>query len=166
MKYLAGYSSDLQDSARKMLENETLGTYLLKRYGKQSHSMKSDRALTEFVFNIKRRYMKNAPVISKVSFNSKISPVNALLGVHTFQSKAHGRKTKATSTIQIASLFKDVPLEFLRMICVHELAHVKEKNHDKPFYKLCTYLEPDYFQLEFDCRLYLTWLDKHGPLFD
>jgi predicted metal-dependent hydrolase len=39
---------------------------------------------------------------------------------------------------------------------VHELAHLKERDHNKAFYQLCTHMEPDYFQLEFDLRLYLT----------
>jgi hypothetical protein len=46
------------------------------------------------------------------------------------------------------------------MIVVHELAHLKEHNHDKAFYQLCQYMEPDYHQFEFDCRVYLTWKDS------
>jgi predicted metal-dependent hydrolase len=48
------------------------------------------------------------------------------------------------------------------MIAVHELAHVKEKEHDKAFYKLCCYMEPAYHQYEFDLRLYLTHIDLSG----
>jgi len=73
-----------------------------------------------------------------------------------------GGKLKAKHEIRVATMFKEVPLEFLRMIAVHELAHVKEKQHDKPFYKLCTYMEPQYHQYEFDVRLYLTQLDLSG----
>ncbi len=62
-------------------------------------------------------------------------------------------------------VFKTAPLEFLRMIVAHELAHLKEKEHNKAFYKLCEHMEPDYHQLEFDLRLYLTHLDLHGPLY-
>jgi predicted metal-dependent hydrolase len=47
-------------------------------------------------------------------------------------------------------------MEFLTMIAVHELAHLKEKQHDKAFYQLCTHMEPNYHQYEFDLRLYLT----------
>jgi len=39
---------------------------------------------------------------------------------------------------------------------VHELAHLKERAHDKAFYALCQHMAPDYHQLEFDLRLYLT----------
>jgi predicted metal-dependent hydrolase len=39
---------------------------------------------------------------------------------------------------------------------VHELAHLKERAHDKAFYQLCTHMAPAYHQHEFDLRLYLT----------
>ncbi|HYG06232.1 MAG TPA: YgjP-like metallopeptidase domain-containing protein, partial [Stenotrophomonas sp.] len=42
---------------------------------------------------------------------------------------------------------------------VHELAHLKESDHNKAFYQLCLHMEPDYHQLEFDLRLYLTQLE-------
>jgi predicted metal-dependent hydrolase len=51
------------------------------------------------------------------------------------------------------------------MIVVHELAHLKEKEHNKAFYSLCEHMEPDYHQLEFDLRLYLTHLELIGPLY-
>jgi hypothetical protein len=50
------------------------------------------------------------------------------------------------------------------MITVHELAHIKEKAHDKAFYQLCTHMEPQYHQYEFDLRVYLTHLDEVGKL--
>jgi len=55
-----------------------------------------------------------------------------------------------------------MPAEFLRMIVVHELAHLKEQEHNKAFYQLCLHMEPDYHQLEFDLRAYLTYLDAAG----
>ena len=42
------------------------------------------------------------------------------------------------------------------MIVVHELAHLKEREHNKAFYALCMHMEPDYHQLEFHLRLWLT----------
>ena len=43
------------------------------------------------------------------------------------------------------------------MIVVHELAHLKELDHNKAFYQLCEYMLPEYHQREFDLRVYLTW---------
>lgn len=48
------------------------------------------------------------------------------------------------------------------MIAVHELAHMKEREHGKAFYQLCRHMEPEYVQLEFDLRVYLTYLDAGG----
>jgi predicted metal-dependent hydrolase len=55
----------------------------------------------------------------------------------------------------VATLFKEAPADFLRMIVVHELAHIRELEHNKAFYQLCMHMEPDYGQLEFDLRLWL-----------
>jgi predicted metal-dependent hydrolase len=75
----------------------------------------------------------------------------------------HGDRLKASREIRIASVFRDAPAEFLKMIVVHELAHMKEAEHDKAFYRLCTHMAPDYHQLEFDLRLYLTDLETPRP---
>ena len=50
----------------------------------------------------------------------------------------------------------------LRMIAVHELAHLKERDHHKAFYQLCTRMEPQYHLYEFHLRLYLTHLEAGG----
>ena len=42
-------------------------------------------------------------------------------------------------------------------MCIRD--SLKESDHNKAFYKLCEYMLPDYAQLEFDLRLYLTWRD-------
>jgi len=85
-----------------------------------------------------------------------------VLGTHTFISRVQGGKLKAKHEIRVASVFRNVPIEFLRMIVVHELAHLKEKEHDKAFYKLCQHMEPNYHQFEFHLRLYLTHIDLAG----
>jgi predicted metal-dependent hydrolase len=58
-----------------------------------------------------------------------------------------------------------MPEAFLKMIVVHELAHLKEKEHNRAFYQLCEHMLPEYHQLEFDTRVYLTQLDLSGSLY-
>ena len=70
----------------------------------------------------------------------------------------HDGKLKAKAEIRVATVFRNAPEPFLRMIVVHELAHLKEKEHNKAFYQLCCHMEPQYHQLEFDTRLWLTQL--------
>ena len=89
------------------------------------------------------------------------------LGQHTYISRVQGGKLKAKHEIRVATLFKAVPEPFLKMITVHELAHLKEKDHNKAFYNLCQLMEPQYHQYEFDLRLYLTHLEAtRQPLWD
>jgi predicted metal-dependent hydrolase len=39
------------------------------------------------------------------------------------------------------------------------LAHLEEREHGQAFYALCTHMSPDYHQLEFDVRLWLTGVE-------
>ena len=105
---------------------------------------------------IKNRYMKKAAPISKVVYDKKIHAVNNALGLHSVISRNHGGKLKSKNEIRIANVFKDAPEPLLRMLVVHELAHTRGKNHDKAFYQLCCYMEPEYHQLEFDARLFMN----------
>jgi hypothetical protein len=99
-----------------------------------------------------------------VAYDSKLHVVRNALGTHTTVSRVQGGRLKAKREIRVATLFRDGPPQFLRMIAVHELAHCKEKDHDKAFYQLCVRMQPDYHQVEFDLRLYLTHREAHGKL--
>ena len=161
LKYLSAYSDQTQAQVSALLAQNRLGEVLSKRYP-AAHGIRTDKALYDYVQELKTEYLRNADPINKVEYDSKIHVINHALGLHTSISRVQGNKLKAKHEIRVASLFKDVPLELLRMIAVHELAHVKEKQHDKAFYKLCCYMEPNYHQYEFDLRLYLTQLDLSG----
>jgi predicted metal-dependent hydrolase len=97
--------------------------------------------------------------LGKVVYDSKLQVMKHALGTHTAISRVQGDRLKASREIRIATVFRDAPAGFLEMIVVHELAHLKEAAHNKSFYQLCTHMAPDYHQLEFDLRLYLTHLD-------
>ncbi len=161
LKYLSAYSDQTRQQVSQLIEKNQLAEVLKKRYP-QAHTIRTDKALYEYVQGLREEFLRNAEPINKVAFDSKIHVIQHALGLHTTISRVQGGKLKAKHEIRVATMFKDVPLEFLRMITVHELAHVKEKQHDKPFYKLCTYMEPNYHQYEFDLRLYLTQLDLSG----
>lgn len=161
LKYLSAYSEQTRHQVSQLIAQNQLGQVLSKRYA-AAHDIRNDKALYDYVQDLKGEFLRNAEPINKVAFDSKIHVIQHALGLHTTISRVQGGKLKAKHEIRVATMFKQVPLEFLRMIAVHELAHVKEKQHDKPFYKLCTYMEPNYHQYEFDVRLYLTHLDLNG----
>lgn len=164
LKYLEHYSQTIKTQVHQLIADKKLDKYLLKNYP-NSHDIKSDKALYEYTINLKNSYLKKSLPLSKVSYDGKINVINDALGVHSFISRVQGGKLKSKNEIKIATIFKNCPEEFLRMIVVHELSHIKEKNHDKAFYKLCTYIEPNYHQYELDLRIYLTYLDKNPKLY-
>lgn len=161
MKYLQGYPPHLQQQVAQMIADDRLGAYLGTRYPGR-HAVQSDKALYGYVLELKQEYLRSAPAIDKVLYDNRLDLTHRALGLHTAISRVQGGKLKAKKEIRVAALFKEAAPEFLNMIVVHELAHLKEAEHNKAFYKLCQYMLPDYHQLEFDLRLYLTWRDLQG----
>lgn len=165
LKYIHGYNETIRSQVQSLIEKGKLGEYLLSRYP-ALHSYTTDKALYGYVTELKNSHLRNAPPITKVHYDPKMRDLSSALGTHTFVSRVQGGRLKAKNEIRIASLFRTAPEPFLRMIVAHELAHLREKEHNKAFYKFCVHIEPDYHQLEFDVRLYLTCLEIGQPLYN
>ncbi len=160
-QYLPGYPAHVQAQVAQLHASGQLDQYFRQRYP-QPNTIQSDKALYDFCNGLKQRFLKNAPLLDKVYFDSQLTIERQTLGLNTAISRVQGGKLKAKKEIRISSFFKTTPAEFLTMIVVHELAHLKVREHDKAFYQLCLHMAPDYMQYEFDCRLYLLslMLDK------
>ena len=156
LKYLQAYPVATQDKVRALIAQERLGEHLAKRYPGR-HDVQSDKALYAYTNALRQQHLRNAPGIDKVLYDAKLDVARNALGLHTAISRVQGGRLKAKKEIRVASLFKAAAPEFLEMIVVHELAHLKEADHNKAFYQLCQYMLADYHQREFDLRLYLTW---------
>ncbi len=164
LRYLTGYADQLTVQVRQLVNEQRLGEILLKKHP-VAHDIKTDKALYDYTVALKNQFLRKANPLSKVIFDGKINVIHHALGLHTFVSRVQGNKLKAKHEIRVSMIFKTAPLAFLRMILVHELAHLKNKDHSKSFYSLCEHMEPNYHQVEFDLRLYLTHLDLFGPLY-
>ena len=147
-----------------MQAQNQLGNWLRSRYP-NVHSINNDKGLRDYAMDIKNHYMKKTQPLSKVVYDNKIHIVNHALGLHSYVSRVQGGKLKSKNELRVSDLFKHTPEPFLNMIVVHELAHLKEKDHNKAFYKLCNHMLPDYHQLEFEVRVYLTELEHTGYVF-
>lgn len=157
LKYIQHYPTHLQEQVQKLLEQKKLGNYLLSRY-KQRHDITNDKLLYELVMEYKNNHFKKFQ-LSKVAYDSKLQ-FNNSLGNNTFVTRIQGNKLKTKNNINIATVFKKAPFEFLEMIIVHELSHLKIKEHNKAFYNLCQHIQSDYAQVEFDFRLFLICLEQ------
>ncbi len=147
---------------RVLIRADRLAETLARRHP-EAHEVRTERALYDYVSEIKARRMKSAPPLSKVAYDPKLHIMRNVLGTHSNVSRVQGGRLKAKREIRIATLFKEAPADFLRMIVVHELAHLKEPEHGKAFYALCLHMEPDYHQLEFDLRLWLSVVASGSP---
>lgn len=161
LRYLNGYPADTLAQVQHMLAEGRVGDWLTRRHP-QAHGVRTDKVLYDYVQDLKADYLRSTEPLSKVAFDSKLHVVKNALGTHTTVSRVQGSKLKSKREIRVASLFKDTPEPFLKMIVVHELAHLREREHDKAFYQLCTHMEPAYHQLEFEVRIYLTHLEATG----
>lgn len=163
LRYLHGYPPELLARVQQLLEAGRLAEAVLQRHP-EAHAVRDDRALYDYVNGLKSRHMKSAPPLAKVAYDAKLHVLKNALGTHSAVSRVQGGRLQAKREIRIAALFKDGPANFLRMIVVHELAHLREREHGKAFYALCLHMEPDYHRLELDLRLWLTAQELSAPV--
>lgn len=163
LPYLQAYPAALQQQVAQLLAvPQGIEQWLLRRHP-QAHALRSDKALYAYVDVLKTSRLRKAGVLHSVAYDNKLHVMRNALGLHTRKAVVQGGRLNARHEIRIASLFKQMPEPFLKMIVAHELAHLRESDHDKNFYALCCHLEPEYHQLEFEVRVYLTHLDAGGP---
>lgn len=158
LPYLEGYAPALQERVRALIQQGHLEAYLRTRYP-ETHQVRSDKALFQYATELKQRFLRTTEPLARVRYDGTLQVLSHALGMHTRVPRVQGNRLKTSREIRVAAVFREAPARFLRMILVHELAHLKEGDHSKAFYQLCTHMEPDYFQLEFDLRLYLTHLE-------
>ena len=163
-KYLANYPPAVLTQVQALVDKNRLAEVLLSRYP-TTHSITNDHDLRQYVVDIKNQYMQKSAPLSKVIYDSKLHVIHNALGLHSYVSRVQGGKLKSKNEVRIGAVFKKAPEDFLNMIVVHELAHLKEKQHNKAFYRLCHHMQPNYYQLEFDMRLYLIQLDLFGSIY-
>jgi predicted metal-dependent hydrolase len=164
LPYIAHYATHLQDDIQNLLSQNKLGDWLRTRYP-TTHNIANDGELRDYAMSLKNQFMKKTQPLSKVIYDSKIHIVNHALGLHSYVSRVQGGKLKSKNELRVSTLFKQTPEPVLKMIVVHELSHLKEKQHNKAFYQLCQHMLPDYHQVEFDVRVYLTELEHSGSVF-
>jgi len=153
-RYLGGYPAQTQEQVQRLVASGGLQAHLQRKYPAR-HAVQTDSALYDYVLALKQAHLRSSPPLHKVVWQNKMDVMQKVLGLHTAISRVQGGRLKAKAEIRIAGLFKDTAPEFLEMVVVHELAHLREREHNKAFYQLCCHLLPDYHQIEFDLRLLL-----------
>ena len=146
LRYLQGYPTDTLVQVEKMLQDDRTADWLLRKYP-QAHTVRTDRALFDYVQALKTEHLRSTEPLAKVAFDNKLQVVQHALGTHTTISRVQGNKLKAKREIRVASLFKHAPEDFLKMITVHELAHLHHMDHSPQFWSVVAEVLPDWKQL-------------------
>ena len=152
--YIAHYPPETVARARRLVAEGRLSEAIAARCP-APHDVQTDAALRSYALELKGTYLRSSPPLSKVCYDQQLHAVHNALGTHTFVSRVQGAKLKAKHELRVSHIFKDAPELLLRMIVVHELAHIREKEHNKSFYGLCEHMLPDYHALELYARLFL-----------
>ena len=163
-KYLTNYPPSLITQVVSLVEENKLRSYLLDPYPKP-HNIANDNDLRDYVMSIKNQHMKKSQPLSKIIYDTKLHVVHNALGLHRYATRIQGGKLKTKNELRVSSVFKKTPEEFLNMIVVHELAHLKEKEHNKAFYRLCLNMLGNYHELELDMRLFLIQLETENSIY-
>ncbi|MBQ4834654.1 M48 family metallopeptidase [Pseudoalteromonas sp. MMG010] len=147
-RYFTGYPANIVDQVLNLINTNKLSHYLLKKYP-HAHTITTDKLLYSYASELKKHYLKNAPPFGRAGFKKQGDMVANALGTHTYRMQGKTRK----HDLAINSDLLHAPEPLLKALVVHELAHFKEKDHNKSFYKLCCHMEPQYHQLELDLRI-------------
>lgn len=152
--YLGGFPDEFRTKAEALHRDGKLLPLVLGRH-EPPHTVTNNALLYRYVQDMKAQHMKSAPPLGKVRYCSKISTVHNALGLHTYAVRVQGKKLKRKNELRVGTVFSEAPADFLEMIVVHELAHLRHRDHDRAFYRLCCHMQPDYHRVEADVRLWL-----------
>ena len=96
--YLRSYPETIQQQVRLLLQKDSLGDTLKRRYPDENHNIQTDKALYELTLQLKQQFMKSSDHISKVQFDPKIHVIHNALGTHSQISRVQGGKLKSKNT--------------------------------------------------------------------
>ena len=107
LRYLQGYNADTLAQVAQLVADKRLGHWLLQRYP-ATHGVRTDKALYDYVQDLKQDYLRGAEPVAKVAYDNRLQVVQHALGTHTTISRVQGNKLKSKREIRIASLFKEM----------------------------------------------------------
>ncbi len=110
LNYLAGYPVELAEQVQRLIEQDRLADLLRQKYP-LAHDVRTDKALYDYVLELKNAYLRNAGQLSKVAFDGKLHVIRHALGMHTSITRVQGANLKTKREIRVAAMFKEMPPE-------------------------------------------------------
>jgi predicted metal-dependent hydrolase len=80
LKYLSAYSDQTREQVSKLIAQDKLADVLRQRYS-SAHTIRTDKALYDYVQELKSEFLRNADPINKVAYDNKIHVIQHALGL-------------------------------------------------------------------------------------
>ena len=80
-RYLQAYPDNLQLQVQKIIDGPGLGEWLKSRHS-ESHTIRTDSALYNYVMELKNEFLRQADPINKVSYDSKLQIITCFGFAH------------------------------------------------------------------------------------
>lgn len=113
---------------------------LIKQKGRQNSAMYSEFS-PEAVREMKQAVLKTVlPIAEKYSKLMRVSPS----GIKITSARTRYGSCNGKNSLCFSYLLAQYPLEAVEAVVVHELAHIRHKNHGKRFYDFIYSVMPDY----------------------
>ena len=110
---------------------------------------KEKKSYDDFLDSLKKFYQKMAvktidPLFDKWCYETKMYPEN----ISYRKAKRRWGSCSHINNISINYMLLQFPIKTIEYVVLHELCHIKEKNHSKRFWNLVSLYMPDYKQQE------------------
>jgi hypothetical protein len=158
LKYLVGYPPHVLARVQALLEQGRLGKVLEDRYG-QMHTVRTDGQLYDYVQALKDRHLRQSVPLGKVIYDSKLQVMKHALGTHTSDFARAGRQAQGQPRDPHRHRVPRCAGGFPEDDRGARAGAPEGSRARQGVLSLCTHMEAEYHQLEFDLRLYLTQLE-------
>ncbi len=141
--------SDRKVSSGKIIEGN-ICLDIPSSFGTDVKKERISALISRLIARNKMQFVKNKiHELNKKYFNKKINKISLK------NNSSKWGSCSARDNINISTRLLLAPEDVIDYVCIHELAHLKEKNHSKNFWKLVENAMPDYKEKK-------KWLRENG----
>ena len=111
LRYLQGYPADTLAQVGKLLQEDRVADWLLSKYP-LAHTVRTDRALFDYVQAIKAEYLRSAEPLSKVAFDAKLHIIKNALAPTPLCRACKATSSRPSARFVLPPCSKPCPMSF------------------------------------------------------
>ncbi len=177
-RFLESRKRWIEENRRRMLERraavvqDSSGAQTVWYHGSQLQLLQHDASNVEIrdgalivPHNWTQAYLRAwLKEMCKQELQSRVPPAAALLGVqptaiHVTEAKTRWGSCSSKNSLNFSWRLIFCPPEVMDYVVIHELCHIRHKNHSAAFWAMVAQYDPDY-------KTHRAWLREHAALMD